>query len=234
MDPLRQLDIAFDFRSDTPKGKDPDTFSPTLRSYHKFLWSKPLPSGVVFELDDVTPGWYLHHRSKLGEFFLTSDTVVPTYGYSTEVRKMAIPEMAYFDYIRYTIGGMMIFPGDQVDRKMTINGARGFHPLIRDRFDLTLECIRRHYGGRDSPLDKVLARYAGFFALFGDFRGYVEFFLLQDLVEDDCSAVKFHAPFEDFGLSPIPQTLEMYQAYQERSEAFIKARNRRVAQYCRS
>ena len=35
------IDIAFDFRSDTPAGKDPDAVSPTLRRYHQHLWSKP-------------------------------------------------------------------------------------------------------------------------------------------------------------------------------------------------
>jgi hypothetical protein len=38
------IDIAFDFRSDAG-GKDPDVYSPTLRAYHKLLWSKSLPSG---------------------------------------------------------------------------------------------------------------------------------------------------------------------------------------------
>ena len=58
----RHIDITFDFRSDTPPGKDPDALSPTLRRYHKLLWSKPLPSGVVFELDDTTLHVYLHHQ----------------------------------------------------------------------------------------------------------------------------------------------------------------------------
>ena len=37
------------------------------------------------------------------------------------------------------------------------------------------------------------------FALFGDFRGYVEFFMLQDLmVVDDYSAmIKFLLPFDE-------------------------------------
>jgi hypothetical protein len=43
------IDTTFDFRTDAA-GQDPDTYSPTLRRYHKLLWSKPLPSGVVFEL----------------------------------------------------------------------------------------------------------------------------------------------------------------------------------------
>ena len=36
-----------------------------------------------------------------------------------------------------------LFPGNQIGRKMTINAARGCHPRINDRFDLTVECIRR-------------------------------------------------------------------------------------------
>src|SRR6187431_2415419 len=76
-----QIDITFDFRSDTPgyPKKDPDVLSPTLRRYHKLLWSKPLPNGVVFELVDTTPGVYLHHHSQLGKFSLASDAVIPTF-----------------------------------------------------------------------------------------------------------------------------------------------------------
>ena len=54
--------------------------------------------------------------------------------------------------IAYTIGGIMVFPGNQVDRKWTINQARGCTRSISDRFDLTLECIRRHYSDWESPL----------------------------------------------------------------------------------
>ena len=70
------VDVTFDFRSDTPPNKDPDQHSPALRSYHRRLWSKPLPSGKVFDLRDTTPGCYLHHKSEIGEFFLSSDTVL--------------------------------------------------------------------------------------------------------------------------------------------------------------
>jgi hypothetical protein len=73
------IDITFDFRSDTPPGKDPDARSPTLRRYHYLLWSKPLPSGAPFELDVTTPGAYLHHRSDLGDFSLGSDAVIPSF-----------------------------------------------------------------------------------------------------------------------------------------------------------
>jgi hypothetical protein len=226
------IDITFDFRSDTPLGGDPDTLSPTLRRYHKLLWSKPLPSGALFELDDTTPGEYLHHLSELGEFFLTSDAVVPSF--TREVRLVDIvnhiprEELGEFNRIGYTVGGIMLFPGNRVGRKMTINGARGFHPRIKDRFDLTVECIRRHYVDEPSPLSDTLARYADFFGLFEDFRGYVDFFLLQDMVTEDYSAVRFFLPFEGFTGSPLPGSIDAYNSYRRFAIRFIEARNRRI------
>src|SRR6478752_2452628 len=75
------IDVDFDFRSDTPGyGRprvDPDASSPTLRRYHQLLWSKPLPSGTPFTLEVTTPGVYLHHLSEHGEFWLSSDAVIP-------------------------------------------------------------------------------------------------------------------------------------------------------------
>ena len=223
------IDITFDFRLDAPKDKDPDTHSKTLRRYHKLLWSKRLPGGELLELDDTTPGSYLHHRSAIGEFSLSSDTVIPTFKWASHIKEL-IPdeELKAFNAIGYTIGGMMLFPGNQIDGKWTINQARGCTKQIGDRFDLTLECIRRHYSKGESPLSGVLARYASFLDLFRDFRGYVEFFLLQDLVAADLSAVKISEPFDNFRGSPIPTGVHEYNAYKSASIAFIEARNRRI------
>jgi hypothetical protein len=124
---------------------------------------------------------------------------------------------------------MMLWPRNQVDGKNSINQARGCHPRIADRFDLTVECVRRHYAGEVSPLSDTLARYGDFFALFGDFKGFVEFFLLQDLVTDDFTEVRFMHPFDDFKASAIPSTLDEYLAYLLRATEFIKARNRRIS-----
>ena len=33
-----------------------------------------------------------------------------------------------FDTISYQMGGMLLFPGNKIDGKMTINGAKGFDP----------------------------------------------------------------------------------------------------------
>lgn len=188
-----QIDITYDLRIDA-SGKDPDIHSPTLRSYHKLLWSKPLPSGAMFILDDKTPGVYLHHKSALGEFSLASDGVIPTYTYWKKLSHIIkqVPEEARinFLYLAYTIGGFMVFPGNRIEMKPTINGERGFNQKIADRLDLTLECIRRHYLGEVSPMSATLKRYKNFFDLFEDFRGYIDFFLLNDLVTDTYS-VKF-------------------------------------------
>jgi hypothetical protein len=125
----------------------------------------------------------------------------------------------------------MVFPGNRIDGKPTINIARGLNRRIADRMDLTLECIRRHYGGERpdvSPLGPTLARYRDFFQLFIDFRGYVEFFLLQDLVSDDCEAVRFFMPFDGFTSRAVPRDVSTYAEFMRRSIEFIRARNTRI------
>lgn len=119
-----------------------------------------------------------------------------------------------------------MFPGNKIEGKPTINVARGFDSKISDRFDLTLECIRRHYLGEQSPLSDDLARYADFFRLFEDFQGYVDFFLLQDLLVD--GVIQFFLPFNGEFNSPRPSSLDQYQDYLNNSMSFTKARNMRI------
>src|SRR5690606_25623257 len=143
--------------------------SKTLREFHRILWSKPLPDGREFALSTSTKGAYLHHKSEgLGEFWLSSDTLANSHRKAlAHFYSQCSPGVnAAFHHYGYTIGGMLLFPGNMIDGKRTINGERGMHPLIRDRFDLTLECISRHYGGETSPLSGTLTRYANFFGLF--------------------------------------------------------------------
>lgn len=227
------LSTSFDFRSDA-RGRDPDTHSPTLRRYHQLLWSRSLPDGRHFELVTTTPNAYLHHRSVIGEFFLCSDSVIPTFTRWKRLKHLIdlFPEEENeaFRAIGYTIGGMMVFPGNVIDGKQTINGARGFNAKIADRFDLTLECIRRHYAGLDSPLGGTLLRYKSFFDLFQNVDGYVEFFMLQDLVVERDKTTKFFLPFDDFNTTPVPKDLDSYKEYRRRSIEFVEARNRRIIQ----
>jgi hypothetical protein len=228
------IDTSFDFRADTPPGKDPDVRSPTLRQYHRELWSKPLPDGSSFDLVTTVPRVYLHHKSALGEFFLASDSVIPTFTRSSRIASVVqeIPQDVRDDFLRlsYTMGGMMVFPGNKVGKAMTINGARGCNYRIKDRFDLSVECIRRHYRNEDSPLKQDLARYEDFFALFGDFVGYVKFFMLQDILTPDLSQVRFFLPFDGFRPWPLPDTVDSYMAYRHEAETFLHARNRRISE----
>jgi hypothetical protein len=128
----------------------------------------------------------------------------------TIVELFAVEANEAFRRVGYTIGGMIVFPGNRIDGKQTINRARGFNRRIADRFDLTLECVRRHYLGQSSPLGETLSRYREFFALFESFRGYVDFFMLYDLVTEDCSAVKFFMPFDDFSTPSVPLSVSAY------------------------
>lgn len=241
---LNDIDVTFDFRSDTPPGQDPDAASPTLRRTHQRLWSKPLPlqNAALFDLDASNPRRYLHHKSELGEFFLSSDAIIRTFrrhlGAASVIEQIPEADQEAFSRQGYTIGGMMVFPGNMVNGKQTINQRRGTHPLIADRFDLTLECIRRHYLHQDNPLRDTLTLYADFFKLFVDFRGYVDFFLLQDLVTNDYGAVRFFPPFTevptftDNSASAIPASLSEYESYRQASLEFVAARNARIAAYC--
>ena len=230
-----EIDVEFDFHSDTPPGKDPDTHSPTLRRYHRLLWSKNLPCGRYFELVDTTPKVYLHHKSDIGEFWLASDSVIPTFTRQKKMASILAPiskiELDYFYTLGYTIAGMMLFPGRKVNGKMTINGSRGFNSQIKDRFDLTVECIRRYYSGQESPLSETLERYSSFFNLFGGFQGYIDFFLLQDIVSENYDSVVFFAPFDNFNSSPVPSNKDEYVSYMQHAIAFLEARKRRIAKY---
>lgn len=222
-------------------GRDPDAYSATLRAYHQLLWSKPLPTGAMFTLDET-----LHHRSaELGEFRLSSDSITHSYRSWTRPARIvevvgAIPEheLDAFVALAYTVGGFIVFPLGAVRdgvRQHSINQKRGMSTTIRDRFDLTLECIRRHYRGEPNPLGPTLDGHADFFALFGSFAGYVDHFLLDDLVDNDCATVRFFKPFDDFTSDALPAAgVAEYREFMRRSMEFVRARNERIAQFAGS
>lgn len=230
------IDTTFDVRTDA-NGKDPDSHSPTLRRYHRILWSKPLPSGAMFDLDER-----LRHHCELGDFWLSSDAITNTYRHWSRpasfveiLQQIPSEEMTAFFELGCTVGAYTVFPfAAQVDGKwrQTINQSRGIHPKIRDRFDLTLECIRRSYLGKPSPLENALAPYDSFFRLFGDFGGYVDHFLLNDLVAPDYASVRFWTAFDNFAIDALPGAdVAEYREYMRRSMNFIRARNDRIARY---
>lgn len=227
-----KIDTTFNFYSDA-NGKDPDSYSPTLKIYHKMLWSKSLPNGKLFTLTDTKSGEYLYHNSDLGEYKLGSDAI--THSYKFHKNKLALLQQIpnevdeLFDS-GSTIGGYIIFPNNRIEKQQTINQARGILSVIDDRFDLTLECIRLFYNGSESPLFKVLIRYKPFFDLFQDFSGYIDFFLLNELVDRQLN-VKFFLPFNNFKTKPTFKSIEEYLIYKENVMKFVNSRNERIKEY---
>lgn len=131
---MKIIDTNCDFHADS-HGKDPDVFSLTLKKYHKILWSKPLPNGKLFNLQDNKNGKYLYHKSELGELILRSDAISHSYKNHKNKQWMThqIPEAVNELYSGSTIGAYIIFPNNQIDGKQTINGARGCNSKIDDR-----------------------------------------------------------------------------------------------------
>jgi len=76
---------------------------------------------------------------------------------------------------------------------------------------------------RDSPL----LRYKDFFDLFVDFKGYINFFLLQDFIDKN-NQVIFTIPFDGFNRSALPQNIKEYKEYSIKTIEIINKRNKRI------
>lgn len=230
MDLIGEIDVNTDFQEDAGQ-KDPDLYSPLLQEFHRRLWSKPLPNGEVFELipEQVGRVHVLRYSAATSDFILSSDTLAnSSRGARRELYEAMGPaENERWHRVGGSIGGRLLFPRNRIEGKQTINQQRGTHPRIRDRFDLTLEAIRRHYATVPSPLSETLGRYNDFFALYEDFDGYVDFFLLQDLV-DERGAVRFYGPFDDYTGPVLPDTMEDYRIFRQSQLDFVAARNGRI------
>ena len=242
------IDTRFDFTTDSPGywdgfwernaglgagGSDPDIASPTLQRYHKELWSKPLPNGEVMDLRAGSGPYYLTWE----DFRFGSDSITATFRYKKykymidQVKDKVWDYKSYYeDLIRkfYTIGGMIIFPKHQ----SSMNQNRGTNPYISDRWDLTLECIRRYYNGQTSPLYETIKADCKFYDLFVDFKGYVDFFFLQDAVADDYSKVIIWCGDGFFQESGLPKTIDEYFMFIEKEFDFLNKRNDRIKNYC--
>lgn len=239
---LSDIDVNFDFTSDTPRywddtvtpKPDPDSRSPMMRKYHQLLWSKPLPNGEVMELEDGRSKFYLGWKN----FYFGSDSIIVSFRYRNNQKLInevaqSLPDYNKWleDYLReaYTIGGEMLFPS----HKGGINQSRGCNSQIRDRWDLTMECIRRHYSAEESPLSEVMANNQSFFDLFVDFKGFVDFFFLQDCVSEDYKEVKmWFTPL--YNSKVIPDSVDSYMNYIDGEMEFLRKRNARIAEYCRN
>ncbi len=226
------IDITFDFRTDS-KG-DPDTYSSTLAKYHQVLWSKQLPNGERMELKRSKDTPYVFTWK---DFELSSDTIIiemvdsKSKKLMDQVRQSIDDFDSFYEHIlhrSYSIGGVIIFPR----HRNSMNQMRGMNSIIRDRWDLTLECIRRYYAGEKSPLSKVIESDKSFYDLFVDFKGYVDFFLLQDCVSDDYSRVDIWCGDASFEKSGLPDSVDEYLTFIRREHEFLDKRNARIQKYC--
>lgn len=227
-----EIDGDYNFFDDTPPGKDPDSHSPTLRRYHRLLWSKPLPDGRPFELHaGRARSPCLVYEADGTRIVLGSDTIATRHRKKLSHLYAQLPAEVNdaFRQRAYTISGFMIFPVTQG----SINQNRGTHPRIQDRWDLTLEAIRRFYEGGASPLTTTIDRYASFFALFDSFDGYINHFHLRDFV-DASGAVRILLPFDrvepadPFELPVLPSDLPTYVRYLLESLELFEARRLRI------
>lgn len=245
---MEKIDVNFDFTNDTPNfwksywknemGKsfaDPDSESPTLQKYHKLIWSKKLPNGEFLDLQFGNNNDYLTWKN----FRFGSDSITASFRYDKYkhmIKKIMeyLPNYKEFfeSYTRkaYTIGGSIIFPKMQG----SINQLRGCNLYIKDRFDLTLECIRKYYENEKSPLYDVLLKNKDFFDLFIDFKRYVDFFYLQDLVDKKYTKVNFWIGNGEFKENPFPKTIEEYITWIEKQLDFVNKRNERIKIYLNS
>lgn len=236
------IDINFSFTEDTAnywKGYwndemgratvDPDAYSKTLKRYHKLLWSKKLPNGEYLDLiESNAKDYLLWNGFRFGSDSITASFRYNKYRYMIKNFMSTCPDykefMEQYTKLTYTIGGSIIFP----KRKGGINQSRGCNAYIRDRFDLTLECIRLYYNKKENPLNELLKKEKDFFELFVDFRGYIDFFYLQDLVSEDYSSVKFFIGDGEFNVNPLPKTVEEYSVWLNKQMEFVKKRNTRI------
>lgn len=240
------IDVNFDFTTDSPGywdgfwnrneglgsgGADPDIVSRTLQRYHQILWSRELPNGEFMDLKSSSDSFYYLTWKN---FRFASDAIIVGFRYQKyrymieQVFEKVKDYKAYYENLirrSYSIGGTIIFPKHQ----SSMNQNRGTNTFISDRWDLTLECIRRYYKGESSPLYKTILRDKAFFDLFVDFKGYVDFFFLQDCVSDDYSKVDIWCGDASFKESGLPKTLDDYFMFIEKEFEFMDKRNKRIA-----
>lgn len=239
---IKDLDIKKRLNEKVPDNADPDRDSKELKEYHRVLWSnrelfsKPfkLINGaankliyengdliIVFSPDSITNSFYRHkRRKKLIDQYCEEDN---------EIRDLLD------DYFKtdYVIGSSIIFPVsiNGISIQKTLNIKRGISRYIRDRFDLTLECIRRYYdvSDRESPLLDDIEKNRPFFDLFHDFKTYVDFFFLNDLVDDNYNVISFTKRI-DFEHA-YPEDIYEYKMYLKNMMDFYIARNERIGRW---
>ena len=208
---------------------DPDLVSRFLINDSIRLWNSiPLPNNKHLQLSEHYPrGAIISHNQNI---LLSNDSITASFRgrrQCPEVIQQAAESLGiekWHQYVErhlretYTIGGSIIFPR----HRNSINQMRGFNRNIQDRWDLTLQCIKDFYDGKDSPIGWCIEQDKGFFGLFGSFEGYVDFFLLNDCVESDYEVIDWMPD------TVLPRDADEYFMYMGKQDGFVRKRNERI------
>ena len=206
---------------------DVDLHCRKIYEYHQKLWQKKLPNGANLDLQIKYKGGSFFLLNNKSGIRFGSDSILHTYrhfkkGYIREViEKFNVEKLNKFYEEITSIGGYIIFP----KHINSLNQRRGTHALVKDRFDITLDSIRKYYqkDKSDYPLKKVIEKDGEFFSWFLTFKSYVSFFHLEDLVNPKTEEIIFF--LED---KPLPISKEGYLAYKDKVLLFLKNRNKRI------
>lgn len=206
--------------------KDPDKYSKKLYETLKCLYSKKLPNGEEL-LFSETPKIYGSYQLVIDGIEITnikrfsSDYIGPSI---PSAKKRNINDLIIGNYLKVarTIGGHVFWPVPDVKTKgQTINTARGGYNGFNDRIDLTLIDLQKYYNG--FPDCKLINQYIDsedWFSKFIDFKGFIDFFYLQDFVDENYQVVLI-APVDQ----PIPFDFE---SFINNNIAAISKRNSRI------
>ena len=243
---LHEIDVNRKLNEGIAEGQDADKLSHELKQYHLTIWNaRGIELGLFECFDDAKNRIIIVGQGK--EIIVTPDSITNIFWtsgrkfagemekaiiarYRQEDAEIEAMRRAYVEKIDYTIGSSLVFPvasnGHPI--RASMNAARGLNYSVHDRMDLTLECIKRFYEGQTEgyPLIKTLNKSKDFFDLFKGFRQYVDFFFLNDLVDENYNIVGFNPPVS-FN-TPFPLTREDYKKYLQDNLTFIKKRNERI------
>ena len=254
---------------------DPDAYSEKLYKFHKFLWNKREQRSVevkwknyipAYELNDETfrlgsdsiINIYWHRTSvdmpdkniknnrsalegKIGELENSKDDRENKRFYSEHY---SLYKEFIWHYLQYanTIGGFVVFPRHE---NPTINTKRGFGK-IGDRFDLTLECIKRYYKDKErsktnyNPVFSTLNnehieedKY--FFGMFKTFENYAKFFCLsgeRNWVNENGQVLNLFDNTSldnyDFSQEPLPTKADQWWTFYDNIMKRLDARNKQI------
>ena len=225
--------------------QDPDKLSKSLKEYHLCLFSNRKMNSGSFTFEPGKLNEMIFNNGKVKITF-TPDSITHAFQYSNRKWNGTTEKETVADYcerdagikklveeynaIDYTIGSSIVFPTkiNDVSIGWTLNRARGVLYAVHDRIDHTLECIRMYYDNEteNNPLADCLIKNKPFLDLYDGFKEFVDFFMLNDLVDENykvkgyCGRINFNSPF--------PKTPEEYKEYMKSTNDFIKARNKRI------